>query len=180
MTAGATAEPLMVRRYERRTDAPDDYTYDILYVDRLTGREVMRYDGADPANTNPAYGAISDRDAMASRGRDLDEEVELSKCVVKVDPIEAQRLKEAKARKAQREQEEAEARELLGFLGDAAKEFSFDEYEEGERQILTPALEARGFADVGFYMIERDSFGPLIRGCTARDPVGKRVRFFYG
>jgi hypothetical protein len=183
----------MVRRFERKTYAPTCYcdpdygcqcdagtTYDIYYVDRLTGAEVMRYDGADPANTSPAYGAKSDKECLASRGYDLDEEVEISRCVVEVDLAEADRLKEMKARNAERAREEEEALDLLNILGDEAKAFNFEQWSEGESTVLRPALERRGYTGIRFYMVEQDSFGPLIRGCVATCHCGKRVRFFYG
>lgn len=69
----------------------------------------------------------------------------------------------------------------MSFLGDAETEaFDFGEYRKGETEILEPALAKRGFTNIGFYMGEQDSFGPLSRGCVALDPTGKRVRFFYG
>jgi hypothetical protein len=49
-----------------------------------------------------------------------------------------------------------------------------------ERTILKPALERRGFTEISFYMIEQDSFGPLIRGAVALNPDRQTVRFFYG
>lgn len=170
----------MVRRYERRTDAPDDCTFDIFYIDRLTGQEVMRYDGADPANTNPAYGACSDDEAMANRGYDLCEEVDVSKCVVRIPTGEPLRWAAEKARSADRKREEEEAQDLLEVLGDEAEAFDFSKWADGEQAILKPALEKLGYTNVGFYMAEQDSFGPLMRGCVARDTSGKRVRFFYG
>lgn len=170
----------LVRRYERRTDEPDEYTYDILYVDRLTGKVVMRYDGADPANTSAAYGASSDEDCFKAKGLDFHEEVEVGRCVVPVPPGEVERHQRAKAAREQREREEEEAQDLLSFLGDAASKFSFERWSEGEHDILSPALEARGYTQVRFYMLEEDSFGPLMRGCVALDPSGKRVRFYYG
>ena len=76
--------------------------------------------------------------------------------------------------------EAPKARDLLSFLGAEVSAFDFERYYEGERDLLTPALERRGFTGIAFYMIEQDSFGPLIRGCVATDPGGKRVRFNYG
>lgn len=75
----------------------------------------------------------------------------------------------------------SEARELLNFLGDDdTAGFDFERYFQGEQEILKPALWRRGYTDVRFYMIESDSFGPLIRGCKAVDEDGKPVEFFYG
>jgi hypothetical protein len=180
MTAAAKSKG-MVRRYKRQTYEPDDTTYDIQWVDRLTGRIVFDYDGADPANTNPAYGAPTDRECFESRGLDIDEEIPISKAVVPVPEWEVQALKEDKARRKQREREDRNARDLLDFLSDRVwKRFDFERYEDGERTVLRPALESKGFRDVAFYMIEQDSFGPLVRGCVAKDKNGKRVRFVYG
>lgn len=177
----------MVRRYERRVDAPDDYTYDILWVDRLTGKVVFRYDGADPANTNPYYGGLSDEQMFERKGLDIWAEISLTDSTVPVDPGEAANWTAQKAaraaqqaRRAQREQEEAEAQDLIEFLGNAATDFDFSDWHKGEEKILKPALQARGFKSISFYMIEEDSFGPLIRGCVANDSSGERVRFYYG
>lgn len=170
----------LVLRYERQLDTPDEYTCDVVWIDRTTGREVMRYDGADPANTSPAYGAPSDEECFRRKGLDIKEEVDVSACVVRIPDGEAERHARAKERAAEREREEAEARELLAFLGDEAAAFDFADYQRGEREILEPALARRGFTGIAFYMIEQDSFGPLIRGCVATDSDGKRVRFLYG
>jgi hypothetical protein len=70
--------------------------------------------------------------------------------------------------------------DLMELLGDAAEGFNFSHWQDGEHDILAPALEARGFINVRFYMIEQDSFGPLTRGCVATCHCGKTVRFFYG
>lgn len=170
----------MVRRYERQTHQPDDYTYDIAWVDRLTGETVLSYDGGDPANYDPAYGGESDEDSFTRKGLAFYDEVELAKCTVKVDPAEVARWAQQKARRAQREAEEEAARDLLDFLGDEASAFDFGHWSKGEAEILRPALERRGFTAIGFYMGEQDSFGPLSRGCVATDPAGQRVRFYYG
>jgi hypothetical protein len=177
----------MIPRYERKTGEPDRFTYDVIYVDRMTGNVVMRYDGADPANTNPAYGAISDEEAFRRRGLDIHEEMPLSRAAVAVPPNEPELWRKMKERLAAREQEEADAVELFAFLdarlaqhGVQTEDFDFDHYRSGEENILRPALEKLGYSAIGFYMIEQDSFGPLIRGVVAHDPSGKRVRFFYG
>jgi hypothetical protein len=60
----------MVRRYYQDAEAPDDTTYDIVWIDRLTGRVVIRYDGADPADTNSYYGAPSEEERFHRRGLD--------------------------------------------------------------------------------------------------------------
>ncbi|MCC8949309.1 hypothetical protein H8A97_30460 [Bradyrhizobium sp. Arg62] len=176
----ADTVPTMIPRYVRSTFEPDEYTYDIIWTDRLTGKCVLSYDGADPANTNPAYGAKPDSDCLASCGHDINAEIELGQSVIPVPEGEAERLVARKARAAEREQENREALDLLNFLGADAETFDFDDYYDGERKILRPALEKRGYTSVSFYVVEADSFGPLIRGCVAQCHCGKRVRFFYG
>ena len=59
-----------IRRYHPTVDESDRYTCDVVWVDRLTGKEVFRYDAADPANTNSYYGAESDESRF--KKRDLD------------------------------------------------------------------------------------------------------------
>lgn len=172
--------PAMIPRFVRTFDAPDEYTYDIIWTDRLTGKVVMSYDGADPANTNPAYGAKSDSDCFAAKGLKIDEEIELGQSVIPVPESEVEFHAGRKRAKEQRAREDAEALDLIGFLGSDAEKFDFEDYSAGEREILKPALEKRGYTAIGFYMIEQDSFGPLIRGCVALCHCGRRVRFFYG
>ena len=176
----AADDPDLVPRYTRRTDTPDDYTCDHVWIDRLTGQEVLRYDAADPANTSPAYGARPDPEVLAQKGHSVDEEIPLSLCATPVSAGEAAAWRRTKAARVERELEEAAARDLLDFLGDDATGFDFGRWSDGEAEILRPALERRGFTAVSFYMGEQDSFGPLSRGCVARDPTNKRVRFYYG
>ena len=57
-------------RYEYVYDNSDRYTCDKVWIDRLTGNEVLRYDAADPANTNSYYGARPDEDSFVRRGLD--------------------------------------------------------------------------------------------------------------
>jgi hypothetical protein len=71
-------------------------------------------------------------------------------------------------------------RDLLEFLDRDAATFKFEDYYMGEQHILKPALERRGYTHVQFYMIEQDSFGPLIRGCKARNSDGNTEMFYYG
>jgi hypothetical protein len=179
-TLATLLTPTAVRRYVRSIDAPDATTYDIIWRDRLTGDRVLSYDGADPANTNPAYGGKSDEEYFEDRGLDIFAEIEASQSKLPVGSHEAEDWARAKAARERKRQEEEEAKDLLEFLGDAADAFDFDKYEDGEHDVLAPALEARGYTNVRFYMVEQDSFGPLIRGCVANDPSGKRVRFMYG
>lgn len=177
--ADAAPSP-MIPRYVRSTLEPDERTYDIVWKDRLTGNVVLQYDGADPANTNPHYGARPDSESFERKGLNIDDEIEFAKSVIPVPACEAERHADRKRRKIELEQEENEALDLMSFLGADADKFSFEEYYEGERGILGPALEKRGYTRVSFYMIEQDSFGPLIRGVRATCHCGKRVRFFYG
>lgn len=174
------AKPSLIRRYVKTHDAPDEYTYDAIWTDRLTGQVVMRYDAADPANTNPAYGAKPDSECLANLGHDINAEIETGQSAIKVSEVEAEYHAAMKGRKARREKEEAEAIDLLKFLGAEVEALDFSEYYDGERNLLKPALEKRGYTAISFYMIEQDSFGPLIRGCFAVCHCGKPVRFFYG
>ena len=60
-----------VMRYESVYDESEDLMCDKVWIDRLTGREVMRYDAADPANTNSYYGARPDEESFVRRGLDF-------------------------------------------------------------------------------------------------------------
>lgn len=57
-----------VMRYEPVYDSSEECMCDKVWIDRLTGKEVMRYDAADPANTNSYYGARPDEDSFVHRG----------------------------------------------------------------------------------------------------------------
>jgi len=72
----------MVARFWKGQDCPDSTTCDIVYIDLTTGKEVMRYDGADPANTRFDYGARPDADYFAQLGLDIKEMIHSDKCVV--------------------------------------------------------------------------------------------------
>lgn len=52
-------------------------------------------------------------------------------------------------------------------------------YRDWERQVAKPYMEERGYSEVSFYMVEQDSFGPLIRGVIAHKD-GKKHEWFYG
>lgn len=71
----------MVRRYFRRYEDDEEFVCDAVWIDRTTGKEVLRYDAADPANTNPDYGAIPDADCFANKGLDINERVAISRCL---------------------------------------------------------------------------------------------------
>jgi len=60
-----------VMRYESTYDQSEERMCDKVWIDRLTGREVMRYDAADPANTNSYYGARPDEESFVRRGQDI-------------------------------------------------------------------------------------------------------------
>jgi hypothetical protein len=171
----------MVARYKRSVDEPDECTYDILWTDRLTGKIVLSYDGADPANTRPSHGGCSDVEHFRRMGLDINAEIQFSKVIGPSDPREPSRWEARKRSILQRGQEDREARDLVTFLGkNVWKDFDFQRFTDGERNILAPALKQRGFTNIAFYMMEEDSFGPLVRGCVGTTKGGKRVRFYYG
>ena len=60
----------MVMRYESTMDQSERYMCDKVWIERLTGQEVFRYDAADPANTNSYYGARPDEESFIRRGLD--------------------------------------------------------------------------------------------------------------
>jgi hypothetical protein len=66
-----------VARYLKVMDLRGGYC-DNVWIDRLTGKEVMRYDAADPANTNPYYGAEADGDILQRSGCDISELIDSS------------------------------------------------------------------------------------------------------
>lgn len=60
-----------MRRYIKFYDCPDETTCDVVWLDRVTGQQILRYDGADPANTREEYGAVSDKECFERRGLDI-------------------------------------------------------------------------------------------------------------
>lgn len=60
-----------VMRYEFTYDSSEELMCDKVWIDRLTGAEVFRYDAADPANTNSYYGARPDEESFVRRGLDI-------------------------------------------------------------------------------------------------------------
>jgi hypothetical protein len=60
-----------VQRYDFVYDESEDLMCDKVWIDRLTGHEVLRYDAADPANTNSYYGARPDEESFVRRGLDI-------------------------------------------------------------------------------------------------------------
>ena len=63
-----------VMRYEYTYDEREDC--DKVWVDRLTGNVVLRYDAADPANTNSYYGARPDEEFFVRKGLDIYEVID--------------------------------------------------------------------------------------------------------
>jgi hypothetical protein len=76
--------PTSVPRYFKGMDCPDLTTADVVYIDRLTGKEVMRYDGADPANTRFDYGARTDAEYFSKRGMNIKETIDPAKAVITI------------------------------------------------------------------------------------------------
>lgn len=74
----------MVARYFKGLDCPDSTTADVVYIDRMTGEEVMRYDGADPANTRFDYGATPDADCFSQRGMNIKEKIRSEDAVISI------------------------------------------------------------------------------------------------
>jgi hypothetical protein len=70
-----------VMRYESVYDQSEDLMCDMVWIDRLTDKEVMRYDAADPANTNSYYGARPDEEAFVRRGLDYYELIDADKAM---------------------------------------------------------------------------------------------------
>lgn len=55
------AEGGKIAKYLKFVDYGYDGTeYNVVYIDRTTGKQALKYDGVDPANTNPFYGAEPD------------------------------------------------------------------------------------------------------------------------
>jgi hypothetical protein len=71
--------PSKTMRYEYVYDASEECMCDKVWIDRLTGAEVMRYDAADPANTNSYYGARPDEESFIHRGLDIYELINTEK-----------------------------------------------------------------------------------------------------
>ena len=64
-----------VRRYFRQDYTNNDTVYDVIWWDAKTGEVVLRYDGADPANTDERYGATPDDMIFARKGLDFKERI---------------------------------------------------------------------------------------------------------
>jgi hypothetical protein len=156
---------------------------DVVWYDRLTGAEILRYDGVDPANRPPL--GPSDADCLADKGYDINEEIEISRCKEKPSASDVAQYIWRQSQKVEKEQEIERGVELLGeldlwsYLGLDAAAFDFENYSEQEVIFLKPAFERKGFSRVAFFMGEQDSFGPLSRGIRAwKDD--KSYVFFYG
>jgi len=77
---------MKIRRFAKDYDmgeSEEDCICDVVYTDRTTGKEVLRYDGADPANYREDYGAVPDHLIFARKGLDINEMVEESACLPK-------------------------------------------------------------------------------------------------
>jgi hypothetical protein len=71
--------PGKVMRYMSTYDESGGPTFcDKVWIDRLTGNAVMRYDAADPANTNSYYGARPDEEIFVARGLDYYELIDVT------------------------------------------------------------------------------------------------------
>jgi hypothetical protein len=53
-------------------------------------------------------------------------------------------------------------------------------YQEQERELLQPQLEALGYTEIVWFPGEVDSFGPLTRLVMCINPDGNVVTFIYG
>lgn len=80
---------MKIRRYFKGWDCPDAVTADVFFVDRLTGKEISRYDGVDPANTDPKYGAISDQEVFERKGWNINEMIEEQQSVISSEKLNA-------------------------------------------------------------------------------------------
>jgi hypothetical protein len=156
---------------------------DVVWFDRVTGAEIMRYDGVDPANRPPR--GPSDADCLAHKGCDINEEIPISSCKEKPSDDDIASYAWRQARKVESEHEIERGTELLGeldlwtYLELDASAFDFELYAEHEKTMLKPAFECKGFSRVSFFMGEQDSFGPLSRGIRAwKDD--KSYVFYYG
>lgn len=85
LSALPRATETAVPRYFKGWDCPTPTTADVVYIDRLTGKEVERYDGADPANTRFDYGATPDSVIFANRGMNIKEMIDPAKAVITLD-----------------------------------------------------------------------------------------------
>jgi hypothetical protein len=180
----------LIGRYKRCMSPPslseyddDDDNCDVWYIDRLTGQEIFRYDGADPANRPPL--GPSDAETMANMGHDIDAEITVSQSRVEVTEADIQSWAMKKAFKSEREEEFQRGEELLGeldlftYLDLDGGAFDHRDYHQEEQTKIKPALERKGFTMISFSMGEQDSFGPLsriVRGVLN----GKGYLFIYG
>lgn len=70
---------------------------------------------------------------------------------------------------------EIDIEEILDF-----KDFSFADWYNGEKNILTPQLQKLGYSNIRWSMGEQDSFGPLSRVVTMTDSSGQVFTGWYG
>lgn len=74
-----------------------------------------------------------------------------------------------------------EPQDIFEIIGENVDMTNFcgREYWKWEDNVAIPKLTELGYTNIGFYNIEADSFGPLIRGGIAFLD-GKQVKFCYG
>jgi hypothetical protein len=174
----------VINRYYKETDyGPDDDECEIIYYDRVTGGEVMRYDGGDPANRPPL--GPSDKECFLRKGLDIDEEIPISRCKSMPSETDIAAYQWRLSIRLEKEQAIERGVELLGeidlwsYLELAADAFDFENYSHDEEKVLKPALERKGFTRISFFMGEQDSSGPLSRGIHAWKN-DKGYIFYYG
>jgi hypothetical protein len=73
----------LVARFWRGTETPNCREANRVIIDLVEGKIVERYDAADPANTNPYYGAMDDGEAMSRKGYDIKELVSPDRITIK-------------------------------------------------------------------------------------------------
>lgn len=174
----------VINRFQRSIDSgPDDEDCDVVYYDRLYDREVFRYDGGDPANRPPL--GPSDKDCMARKGYDIDEEIAVSRCRVRPNDEDIAAYQWRQAQKLEKQEAINRGIELLGeldlwsYLEIAYDDFDFGNWAHDEKTVLQPAFERKGFKNIVFFMGEQDMSGPLSRGIRAwKDDKG--YIFYYG
>jgi hypothetical protein len=70
---------------------------------------------------------------------------------------------------------------VFSLPGSGQVVIDYQNYHESEIRIINPFLESLNILPVGvWYYIERDSFGPLIRGVAVVFPNGLEGEVFYG
>ena len=75
---------------------------------------------------------------------------------------------------------ENETYEALETLISFPVGFNFTNYIDDEKNLLIPAMEQEGYTVITFFDIEKDSFGPLVRGVKFTDTLGTKRQASYG